>query len=315
MPAPYSANAFTLNPASPQATAIAHLFFGTLIFLGAILALVTFLIIYALVRYRDRPGASDPRQSFGSRKLETIWTLVPIASLAVLTVFTAWTMHSGDPPDPGENPDLVIVAHQWWWELNYIKSGAVAANEIHLPVGQRFLVELRSSDVIHDFWAPQLARKIDVVPGHPNHIWLEASKAGTYLGVCAEFCGDEHAWMRFQVIAQPADQFATWLNDQVHIPTEPNSAEAQRGQQLFIQRTCANCHTVAGTAANQRVGPDLTHIASRLMLAGGATENTPKNLALWLHDPNIFKPASHMPNLQLSKKDVGELLAYLETLR
>jgi cytochrome c oxidase subunit II len=315
MPTPYSANAFTLNPASPQAAAIAHLFVGTLIFLGVILALVVCLIIYALVRYRERPGAAEPRQTFGSRRLEIVWTVVPILSLTVLTGFTAWVMHTGDPPDPAEQPDLLIVAHQWWWEINYLKSGAVAANEIHIPVGQRLLVELRSADVIHDFWAPQLARKIDIVPGHPNHIWLEADQPGTYLGVCAEFCGNEHAWMRFQVIAQPAAQFAAWLHDQLQVPARPNSSEAQRGQQIFVQRTCTNCHRVAGTAANQHIGPDLTHIGSRAMLAGGAAENTPANLALWLHDPNIFKPGSHMPNLKLSPNDVSELVAYLEALR
>jgi cytochrome c oxidase subunit II len=315
MPGPYNANAFTLAPASPEAAAISHLFVGTLIFLGAILALVTFLIIYALVRYRERPGAPEPTQSFGSRKLEVIWTALPILSLAILTLFMAWAMHAGDPPDPGEQPDLMIVGHQWWWELNYVKSGAIAANEIHIPVGQRLLVELRSADVIHDFWAPQLARKIDVIPGHPNHIWLEADRAGTYLGVCAEFCGNEHAWMRFQVIAQPADQFAAWLHEQLQIPSKPSSSDAQRGERLFVNRTCANCHMVAGTAATQRIGPDLTHIGSRAMLAGGAAENTPENLALWLHDPNIFKPGSHMPNLRLSKDDVRELTAYLETLR
>jgi cytochrome c oxidase subunit II len=315
MQAPYSANAYTLNPASPQAAAIAHLFVGTLIFLGLILVLVTGLIIYALVRYRERPGAPEPRQTFGSRRLEIIWTAVPIISLAVLTVFTAWTMHASDPPDPEDQPDLLIVAHQWWWELQYIKSGVLAANELHIPVGQRLLVELRSADVIHDFWVPQLARKIDIVPGHPNHIWLEADRAGTYLGVCAEFCGEEHAWMRFQVIAQPAAQFAAWLHDQLQVPAKPASSDAQRGQLLFVRRTCTNCHRVAGTPANQHIGPDLTHIGSRAMLAGGAVENNPANLALWLHDPNLFKPGSHMPNLQLSKSDVSELVAYLETLR
>jgi cytochrome c oxidase subunit 2 len=224
-------------------------------------------------------------------------------------------MHVGDPPAPNEIPDLRIVGHQWWWELDYLKSGAVAANELHIPIRQRLLVELRSADVIHDFWVPELARKMDVVPGHPNHIWLEADHPGTYLGVCAEFCGNEHAWMRFQVIAQPADQFAAWLRDQLEVPPKPNSPDAQRGRQLFVARTCSNCHTVMGTPANQRIGPDLTHIASRRMLAGGALENTPENLALWLHDPNTFKPGSNMPNLQLSKDDVRKLAVYLETLK
>jgi cytochrome c oxidase subunit II len=315
MPGPYSTNTFTLAPASPDAAAISRLFTGTLIFLAAILALVTFLIIYALIRYRERPGAAEPAQKFGSLRLEIVWTAIPILSLAVLTGFMAWTMHAGDPPPAGASPDLRIIGHQWWWEIYYLKSGAVAANEIHIPVGQRLLVELRSADVIHDFWAPELARKIDVVPGHPNHIWLEASRPGVYLGVCAEFCGDEHAWMRFLVVAQPQDEFAAWLHDQLAVPAKPTSIEAQRGAQLFADRTCANCHRVMGTVANERIGPDLTHIASRTTLAAGAANNTPEDLALWLHDPNIFKPDSHMPNLKLSKDDVRALVAYLETLK
>jgi cytochrome c oxidase subunit II len=315
MPGPYDANAFTLAPASPQAAAISRLFVGTLIFLGAILVLVIFLVIYALLRYRDRPGASEPSQIFGSPKLELIWTGIPILSLIILTGFVALTMHLGDPPDPNESPDLRIVGHQWWWELDYLKSGAVAANELHIPIGRPLLVEIQSADVIHDLWVPELARKIDAVPGHPNHIWLEADHPGRYLGVCAEFCGNEHAWMRVQVIAQPPDQFATWLRAQLDVPARPSSADAMRGEKLFSERTCANCHAVKGTAANQRVGPDLTHLASRAMLAAGAAENTPANLALWLQDPNTFKPSSNMPNLQLGRSEIRELVAYLETLK
>ena len=315
MPSPYDTNAFTLSPASPQAAAISQLFVGTLIFLAAILVLVSVLIIFAVVRYRDRPGAPEPIQSFGWRKLEVIWTGVPILCLVVLTVCVAWTMHVGDPPAPGESPDLRIVGHQWWWEIDYLKSGAVAANEIHIPIGKPLLLELRSADVIHDFWVPQLARKMDIVPGHPNRMWLEANTPGVYLGACAEFCGNEHAWMRFQVIAQPTEEFDAWLRDQLAIPSKLNSSDAQRGGQLFVDRTCANCHQVTGTPANQRIGPDLTHLASRRMLAAGAAENTPENLAIWLHDPNTFKPGSNMPNLQLSKDDARELVAYLETLK
>ncbi len=191
----------------------------------------------------------------------------------------------------------------------------MAANEIHIPIGQRLLLELRSADVIHDFWVPQLARKMDIIPGHPNRMWLEANTPGVYLGACAEFCGNEHAWMRFQVIAQSTEQFDAWLRDQLTIPSKLNSSDAQRGGQLFVDRTCANCHTVTGTPANQRIGPDLTHLASRRMLAAGAAENTPENLAIWLHDPNTFKPDSNMPNLQLSTDDVRDLVAYLETLK
>lgn len=315
MPPPYNANAFTLSPASPQAAAISQLFVGTLIFLGAILVLVIVLISYAIIRYRDRPGAPEPIQSFGWQKLELVWTAVPLLCLVVLTACVAWTMHVGDPPNENYSPDIRIVGHQWWWEIDYLKSGAIAANEIHIPVGKRLLLELRSADVIHDFWAPQLARKMDVVPGHPNRMWLEADSPAMYLGACAEFCGNEHAWMRFQVVAQPEDQFNDWVQAQLAVPVKVTSGDALRGAQLFSDRTCANCHTVMGTQANQRIGPDLTHLASRRMIAAGAAENTPENLAIWLHDPNTFKPGSNMPNLQLSQDDVRYLVAYLETLK
>ena len=315
MPGPYSANAFTLAPASPQAAAISRLFVGTLIFLGLILVLVTFLVIYAIIRYRDRPGVPEARQNFGSRKLETIWTVLPILSLIVLTALTASTMRTGDPATAVDDPDLRIVAHQWWWEIHYPKSGVIASNEIHIPVGRSLSVELRSADVIHDFWAPQLARKIDIVPGHPNYLRLEADHPGTYLGVCSEFCGTEHAWMRFQVIAQPPDRFAEWLRAQEAAPPAPTSPEAIQGAQIFADRTCANCHAVASTVATGTIGPDLTHIASRRMLAAGALENTPANLVMWLHNPEEFKPGSHMPNLHLSKSDLNALVAYLETLK
>jgi len=306
MPGPYSANASTLAPASPQAAAIAHLFVGTLIFLGAILALVSFLVIYAVVRYRDRPGAPEARQVFGSRRLEILWTVLPLVSLAVLAGFMAWTMHVSDPPTGTAKPDIRIIAHQWWWEIVYPRSGVTTANELHIPAGKAELVEFRSADVIHDFWVPELARKIDIVPGHPNRMWLQADRAATYLGVCAEFCGNEHAWMRFLVIAEPPAQFADWLKEQQAGAPPPSTAEAKRGLDLFRDRTCANCHL-------QSMGPDLSHLATRRTLAAGAIVNTPDNLAAWLRDPDAFKPGSNMPNLKLSDDEVRALVAYLET--
>jgi cytochrome c oxidase subunit 2 len=306
MPGPYTANAFTLAQASPEAAAISHLFVGTLIFLGAILALVTFLVIYAVIRYRDRPGAPEARQVFGWRKLEIIWTVVPILSLIVLAGFMVRTMAAGDPSTADARPDLRIVAHQWWWEIHYLKAGVTTANEIHVPIGKRLLVDFRSADVIHDFWVPELGRKIDIVPGHPNRLWIEADRGGTYLGVCAEFCGNEHAWMRFLVIADPPDKFAAWMKEQEAVAPEPVTPDERLGEKIYRDRICTNCHL-------RGVGPDLTHIASRRTLAGGALENTPANLAAWLHDPDDFKPGSNMPNFKLSDNEVRALVAYLET--
>jgi cytochrome c oxidase subunit II len=311
----YTANASALAAASPQAMAISRLFIGTLIFLAVILALVSFLVIFAIIRYRDRPDAPEARQNFGSRGLELIWTVGPILSLTILSVFMVVVMHDSDPPKLDRDPDLRIIAHQWWWEVHYVKSGVIASNEIHIPIGSPLLVELLSADVIHDFWVPELARKMDVVPGRQNAIWLEASRPGTYLGACAEFCGAEHAWMRIRVIAQTPEQFTQWLEAQQTAPPAPSSPDVMAGAQLFADRTCASCHTVSGTAAAANIGPDLTHVASRQTLAAGAVENTPANLAAWLHDPDDFKPGSHMPNLHLSPKDLTALVAYLETLK
>jgi cytochrome c oxidase subunit 2 len=306
MPGPYTANAFTLAPASPQAAAISNLFVGTLIFLSAILVLVSFLVIYAIIRYRDRPGAPEAEQKFGSRKLEITWTLVPILSLTVLTGFMVRAMSVGDPPTASSKPDLRVVAHQWWWEIIYLKSGVTTANEIHIPVGKQLLVDFRSADVIHDFWVPALGRKIDVVPGHPNRLWIEADHGGTYLGACAEFCGNEHAWMRIMVIADSPDDFAAWIKQQAGIPPKPVTADEQLGAKIYRENICTNCHL-------RSVGPDLTHIASRRTLAAGALENTPENLAAWLRDPDDFKPGSNMPNFKLSDGDVRALVAFLET--
>ncbi len=304
------------HPLSPQAAAISHLFVAILVILGAIFLLVSAMVGYAVVRYRDRPGAPEPRQNFGSMKIEIVWTAIPIVLLAIILVFTARTMRASDPPvTRGMQPELRVVAHQWWWEADYLKSGAVAANEIHIPVGQRWLVELGSADVIHDFWVPELARKIDMIPGHPNHLWLEADRPGTYLGTCAEFCGNEHAWMRLRVIAEPAAQFEQWQRAQLRIPPEPEAGEAAAGLKVFEDNTCVNCHTIIGTPANQRIGPDLTHIASRMTLAAGAAENTPANLYRWLKDPDSIKPDTHMPNFQLNDADARALTAYLETLK
>ena len=306
----------TFSPAGPQAHALTALFVGVLIVLAMIFILVTGLVIYMIVRFRDRPGAPEARQMFGWTRLEIIWTIIPFVILMVISVFMVTTDRAADPPIPdGRKPDLQVIGHQWWWEINYPASGVVAANEIHIPVGQPILIDLRSADVIHDFWAPELGRKIDAVPGHPNTLWIQADTPGTYLGTCAEFCGAEHAWMRFRVIAQSESDFDAWQKAQLVVPSTPTTPEASAGAKLFADKTCVNCHAVAGTVANQTVGPDLTHIATREMLAGEAAPNTPEVLYRWLKDPNAIKPESHMPDFKLTDDEAHQLVAYLEGLK
>lgn len=305
----------TLNPFSPQAAAISHLFVAILIILGLIFALVAGLVIFAIVRYRDRPGASEPRQVFGSRRLEIAWTIAPIVLLALIAVFMIRAIEASDPPVGDQQPDLRVTGHQWWWEVQYPKSGAITANEIHIPVGKAMLVQVDSADVIHDFWVPELARKIDAVPGHINNVWIRADNPGVYQGVCAEFCGSEHTWMRMIVVAEQQSDFDAWQNAQLATPTAPAGGPAAQGLQVLKDETCLNCHAISGLPNGKRIGPDLTHLAGRRILAAGAAPNDPQSLFRWLKDPASIKPESHMPNFQLSDDNVNALVAYMETLK
>jgi len=301
----------TFSGRSPEARAIADLFTQTLVICAVILALVTALVVLCIVKFRAREGAAEPAQTHGHTRLEILWTAVPFLIVVALFVLTARTMGASDPaPAADREPDLTVIGHQWWWEVRY-PSGAVAANEIHIPAGRPLLVELRSADVIHDFWVPALARKIDANPGRPNHFWMSADAPGVYDGACAEFCGAQHAWMRIRVVAESADQFAAWERQQL----APAPATASRGRTLFADLTCARCHTIRGVSPELSVAPDLTHLAGRSTLAAGLLENNPANLAAWLKDPQALKPGSHMPSLKLTDAEVGDLVAYFGSLK
>jgi cytochrome c oxidase subunit 2 len=302
------------HPESPQARAMVGLGLDTSVVLAAIFALVGGVVVYALMRFRWREGETDPRQLAGNRTIEIVWTAIPCAIVAALFALTARTMGVADPPPPPE-PDLVVTGHQWWWEVTYPKSGAVAANEIHIPVGRPMSVRLESSDVLHEFWVPELARKITAVPGHPNHIWIEADQPGTYLGMCSEFCGTEHAWMHFLVIAEPAADFAAWQRAQLRPAVRPAGPDAAKGLALFQQESCVSCHQIDGTAGQARVGPNLTHFASRRQLGAGILDNTPANVRRWLADPQQVKLGAKMPNFNFTPEQLTQLVAYFESLR
>ncbi len=303
-----------INAVSPEARAIASLFDTLLIVCAVLFIIVAGSISYIIFRYRGRPDAAEPVQIHGNARMEIIWTVIPFLVLVWIFVETARAMSASDPQDP-RKPDLVIISHQWWWEVRYPGSGAVAANEIHIPVGQRWRVLLDSGDVIHDFWVPELGRKMDMVPGHPNSIWLNPSRPGTYLGTCSEYCGTQHAWMRLRVIAQPLAEFKAWEDRQVRSAAAPPSGHAGEGLNDFKGLTCLNCHTISGVNPQKSVGPDLTHLASRNTLGAGVLSNSPDTLARWLKNPQAIKPGCHMPNLKLSDDQVNALVAYFETLR
>ena len=305
-----------LNPVSPGASAISNIFILTLVIASVIFLLVTGMVIYIAVRFRHRPGQLDPRPNFGLVKLEAGWTLGPLLLLGILFIFTVDAMGKSDPPvSQGTQPTIVIVAHQWWWEIHYPSLAITTANEIHLPVGPAVLAHVESADVIHDLWIPQVGRKIDMVPGQPNDLWLQAGTLGVYPGACAEYCGVEHARMLVRAIAQPQSDFDAWAKAQAQPARAPTGDAAVRGQQLFQQKTCISCHAINGTNATAQVAPDLTHLASRQTLAAGALTNTPENLAAWLKDPQKVKPGSYMPNVQLTDDEVNALVAYMEELK
>jgi cytochrome c oxidase subunit 2 len=278
------------------------------------IAAVVFLIVAAgvvlsVVRYRSRGLTVEPRQIFGSRKLEVLWTVAPLLIVTGLFVVAVRAMVLIDAPqDSGRSPDIVITAHQWWWEARY-PNGVVVPWDIHISTSRRLLARIESADVIHDFWVPNLARKMDAVPGRWSYIWLEADAPGIYPGTCSEFCGAQHAWMRFRVIAEPEASFEAWLKN------EASGAPDLLAERLFINKGCADCHAVVSNGPRSGKGPGLAHLASRETLGGGIQRNTPENLMLWLTDPQAAKPGNRMPNTPLTPDERRALLMYLESLR
>jgi cytochrome c oxidase subunit 2 len=299
---------------SPQAGAISGLFVLVLVVCAVIFLIVAAMVAFGLARFRHKPGEVDPKPSFGNKKLEIAWTVIPVLVVVWLLTLTARGMRGTDPP-LDRPPDLLVIAHQWWWEARYPKTGVITANEIHIPVGAPWLVFLQSADVIHDFWVPRLGPKMDAVPGHPNRLWLEADKPGSYLGTCSEFCGAQHAQMHFLVIAQPAAEFQDWQERQLKPPARSLPEEARNGFRLFRSLTCVNCHSVYGTQAKGQAAPDLSHFAGRQTLGAVLLPNNPENLGRWLKNPQALKPAILMPDLKLTDAQVGDLTSYLESLQ
>jgi len=302
------------HPGSPETASISHLFLLVLIVCGAILATVVGMIGYGLIFFRHKPDSADPVPHFGNRKLELTWTIGPILIIIWLFALTVRGMRQSDPA-ANRQPDLIVIGHQWWWEVRYPQNGVVTANEIHIPVGRQWLVRLESADVIHDFWAPALARKIQMIPGLTNHIWLEADAPGTYDGECAEYCGAQHSWMRFCVVAESPGAFDVWLRNQENSAAIPDMDSVQTGLKIFQTMSCINCHSIRGVSVAANAAPDLTHLASREILGGGVVSNTETNLFRWLKNPQVIKPGCFMPNLKLTDAQAGALVSYLETLQ
>ena len=314
-----------LQAMGPQAGHIVdlwRLFLGvcTLVFAAILAALVLALRRAPRSRAGDPPdlGTVNVPEPGPRRSVTTAVTAAVLLLLALLaaSVFTDRALARLPLKDA---VNIEVVAHQWWWTVRYV-NGPVSetfetANEIHVPVGRPVVVKLASDDVIHSLWVPNLAGKRDLVPGRSATLAFQADQPGLYRGQCAEFCGFQHAFMAFEVHAQPQAEYDAWRQQQLAPAPEPAEPTAQRGKQLFQAVSCAMCHTIGGTLAQGRKAPDLTHVAGRRMLAAGTLPNTPANLASWIADPQKHKPGANMPATPLAAADLQAIVAYLGTLK
>jgi cytochrome c oxidase subunit 2 len=296
--------------------------------------IATSVIVYVLVliataiavrRARNRLArneSADNRPPTERRLTRQIGVATAVTTVLLLgyVAATAYTGRAIAWPMDADRPLTVeVTGHQWWWEFRYRDSVPSnwlnTSNELHIPVGRPVQVILQSNDVIHSFWVPELHGKQDLIPGHKNTTWLRADKPGVWKARCAEFCGHQHAKMAFDVVAESPAQFNRWYTQQLASAPPPTNPSSQRGHDVFVQRTCVMCHAIAGTQAGSRIGPDLTHIASRPSLGAGWLPNTRENLGRWILNPHLIKPGVKMPPNQLSPDDMNALLDYLETLR
>ncbi len=310
-----------LDPAGPQARAIADLFW---IFV-AVAVVVWVLVMAALAGalLRRRAERHDPLEVDPSREGRSLRVIAACAGATALVMIaltlTSFFAQRTLLASPAAALRLEVRGHQWWWEVRYQDPRPdrtfVTANEIHVPVGQLVGLDLQTDDVIHSFWVPSLAGKMDQITGHANELQLVADRPGIYRGQCAEFCGRQHAKMAFLIVASAQDEFAAWREAQLRPAAAPSDAQPSAGQQVFFARGCALCHAISGTPAGGSLGPDLTHLASRRTLAAGTTPFNAGALAAWIADPQHIKPGTQMPAVPLTGPELSTLVAYLMGLK
>ncbi len=288
-----------------------------------VVAVITVLVVVALLRRRPT-RVGEGRDTVEPAAQAVRWIViggVVVPGIIVLATFSVTLVVQAGLADPPRQPvaTVEVIGHRWWWEIKYLDSGSggamVTANELHLPVGEPVRLELASADVIHSLWIPQLAGKTDVIPGLRNTMWVQADEPGVYRGECAEYCGLQHTHMNLVVVAESPAAFQRWLIQQRQPATKPIDALRADGIDAFRRSSCATCHAIRGTEAQGRIGPDLTHLASRSRIGAGTLPNTPGNLGGWIADAQALKPGSGMPSMTLTARDFHALLTYLETLK
>ncbi|MGH9717097.1 MAG: cytochrome c oxidase subunit II [Candidatus Acidiferrales bacterium] len=288
---------------------------------GAIFVVVFSLLAYAVIKFRERKDDDgfEPPQVYGSNQMELAWTVLPVLIVVVLFLSTAQVIHRvQDARAPADALRVTVVGHQFWWAYEYPQYKFSTANELHVPVStaadhRPTFLKLLSADVDHSFWVPRLAGKTDLIPNHPNTTWIDPHQPGIYLGQCAEFCGTGHANMLLRVYVQTPEDFRRW----VHRQQQPavNDPSVAVGRALFVSKACFACHTIRGTIAAGKVGPDLTHLMSRDTIASGILPNTPENLRRWIQNPPAVKPGALMPKVNMTPQQLDQVTAYLETLK
>lgn len=324
-----------LYPGGPVAEMQLSLFLLTTYIMIFVFVVVSGLLIYAIAKFRDKSasgvavgGAAAetaagkeedlPPQFEGDPRLEIVLTIIPFILLVIMAIPTVNLNFALAAEPEGDPLNVRVIGHQWWWEFEYTDLGIVTGNELRIPVGRPVVLNIETADVIHKFWVPRLAGKLDAIPGRVNTKWIQADEPGVYWGQCAEMCGTHHANMRMRVVALPENEFEQWVANYgrgIVADTPEQLAAAERGRQIFETRACFACHTIEGTSAVGKVGPNLTDFGLRYTIGAGMMDNTPENLARWISDTQGVKPGSQMPTISLSQSEVADLVAYLHSLK
>lgn len=311
-----------LQTHSPYALQIKQLFNQILILSLIGFLIISFLIFRALIKYGKKGLKENNNDNImmASRKhyKEIYWLIIPglvviwLSFSLINLVLTINVHHSYYSNNDNEEStvDIEATGQRWFWNFYYPKTKIWTANEVHIPIGKKLKVLVQSKDVIHSFWVPQLAPKIDAIPGRKNYLWLQADKPGKYIGMCSEFCGVQHAHMNFYVIAHKPEDYDRWLQQNKLENLKLSKAE-EKGKHLLQSKTCLSCHRLRGLQQQAGSGPDLTNLHSRQFMAGGVLSVSPKNVKKWLLDPDAIKPGTLMPNFQLSQQEASDLTAYL----
>jgi cytochrome c oxidase subunit 2 len=316
-----------LNPSGPQSEHISRLWWFMLITCSVVFVLVMLVTIVALLKGHKRTQDLNSPPENATRELEkrrgVVVSVATALTIAILFAFMVDSFLVGRgltaELDRKQGVNIEVTGHQWWWEVRYQDVDAssifTTANEIHIPVGVPVTFTLKATDVIHSFWVPNLHGKKDLIPGKVSTIWLQADKAGVYRGQCAEFCGHQHAHMALWIFAEPREQFDAWRRNQIQSAVSPATSSEQKGQQVFLSSACVMCHAINGTPAGAKVGPNLTHLASRNTIAAATLPNDRDHLLQWVNDSQQIKPGNRMPPNKLAPEDMQALLDYLQSLK